>query len=177
MSRVVKVYSKALFDYAHELNALDKVSKDFEALKEIMSKSPEFQNFLSNPILPKQSFIETLSAIAEKMKFTDVVLKFLIVLVEQRRLRFLTEIVEEFDSLYQTEKGYIVAQVASCIPFNDMQLNSLRSILKEATGKNVLLKKRENPELLGGFVVSLHSFQADFSLKTQLNNLRSELES
>ncbi|ARN84449.1 ATP synthase F1 subunit delta [Candidatus Nucleicultrix amoebiphila] len=176
MSRAVKVYGKALFDYANELNALDEVSKDFESLRQLISESPDFQNFLSNPTFSKKNSIEVLKSIAESAQFTEVLLKLFILLAEQRRLNLLSDIIEEFHALYQSKKGYLMAQVTSSSPLQDKQVNSLQLILKEITGKQVLLKHQENPELLGGFVVSLNSLQADFSIKAQLNNLRSELE-
>ena len=100
-------YSRALFEVSQESNDLDKVENDVKNLKLIYDSNLEVRNFIKDPsqIITEQN--KLVSLISDKLNFSKNIQKFLLLLVEKRRIFFVNKIIESFLRLCSQKRGEI----------------------------------------------------------------------
>jgi F-type H+-transporting ATPase subunit delta len=106
----------------------------------------------------------------------DVVLdNFVKILAQAGDLNKYPEIEKEYHLLEMKEKGISSAEVTIA---KDMEINSaLINQLNEIIGGKIDIKKKVDEGIVGGVVVRVDDTLIDASIKTQLENLNSELKS
>ena len=99
----------------------------------------------------------------------------LMMLADRRRLKHLPEIAEAFERISERRSGRVRAEIVTATKLSDAYYQQLQSALKEATGKDVVLVRREDPSLIGGVVTTVGGRVFDGSLKNRLRELRAQL--
>jgi F-type H+-transporting ATPase subunit delta len=84
-------------------------------------------------------------------------------------------ILESFEEERSMDSGIFSAQVVSAFPMSELDLVSIKPLLKEKFGSDLKFSFDIDPTLLGGFVVSVKDKVLDFSLKGRLSGLRHTL--
>src|SRR5690606_9309893 len=96
---------------------------------------------------------------------------FLGVLVKNRRVVELPDVIRAFQSIAAAQRGEVTAEVASAHPLTDEQLSTLVQQLRAREGRMVMLKTCLTPDLLGGLVVTIGSKRIDSSIRSRLTTL------
>ncbi len=71
--------------------------------------------------------------------------------------------------------GLVTAEVTAASPLDERRKDRLRRALSQATGREVRLEVRVDPELIGGAIAKVGDLVFDGSLRTQLAQLRTNL--
>ena len=69
----------------------------------------------------------------------------------------------------------VTAEVTSARPLDPSQLSKITAALEKLSGKKVNVRRKEDPDLLGGVVAKVGDVVYDGSLRTQLRTIRDEL--
>ncbi len=174
MSRVAKRYTKAIFELAQEQKIIDVIEKDFVELGKLIGKSPEFADFLSNPLISEAKKISLLKEILNG-KIQELTLHFLELLASKRRLRVLPEIIEEFRQMMLESQNIVEGELISAVQLSAEQVKAIKERLQQALGKTVQLEQKVEPQIIGGFVVRVQDVVIDSSIRLQLEKLREKL--
>ena len=165
-------YAAALYAHADDLNALDAVVAEMDALGRLIDASPDLRRLLESPLIDVASATRAAMAVLQEQGFGKPVRDFVGVIAANRRLRALREIVNAFAALVAQRRGITTAHVASAHPLNDVQRQQLRARLIEAGYGNVNILEAVEPDLLGGLVVRIGARLYDTSLKSRLQRLQ-----
>jgi F-type H+-transporting ATPase subunit delta len=164
-------YAMALFQLALEKKALDTVASDIIKLAKLVEQSEDFSALLKNPVLDQDTKAKAVAAVAKKAKLHKLTANFLGVLVENRRLGYLSKIAASFLQIVADHRGEIKAEVISASRLTKTQADALKKKLKRRLGRDIAFEVTIDPGLLGGLRVKVGSRVIDNSLKTKLNNL------
>jgi F-type H+-transporting ATPase subunit delta len=164
-------YASALFELASEQGFVTAVETDLDKLGEALAASPDLAALIRNPEIGRDQAARAIDAVAGVLALSELTRHFLGVLAANRRLTKLPEMVRAFGVIAAAERGEISAEVTSAHPLSDDQLAALTERLKVREGREVKLKAKVDPELLGGLVVRIGSRQIDSSIRTRLNSL------
>jgi len=164
-------YASALYDLASEQKAVPAVESDLEKLGEAISQSAEFAGLIRNPQVSREAASAAMVGIGKVLKLSGLTQNFLGVLAGNRRLTALPDVVRAFATIAAAARGEVNAEVTSAHPLSADQLKALEAKLKAREGKDVKLKTKVDPEILGGLVVRIGSQQIDSSIRTRLNTL------
>jgi F-type H+-transporting ATPase subunit delta len=126
---------------------------------------------MSSPVLE----VEAKKAALEKM-FSDQVtpsfLNLLKLLADRQRIGLLDAVLERMLELYREQRNIALATVTSASSLNeDQQADLLKKIQAVAGTDNLELNLKVDPDLIGGFVVSVGSKVIDASLSGQVRRL------
>lgn len=102
-------------------------------------------------------------------------LRLIELLIKGKRFHLIDAIVEESKVLVESRMGLIRAEVRSAVPLGRSVLAKLKAELDRITGKDVIIDIEVTPELIGGLAIRIGDWVGDFSLKSNLRNLRKEL--
>lgn len=165
-------YAAALYAYADEKRALDRVVADMEALGRLIDASADFRRLLESPVFDLGLARKTALAVLDAEGCGKAVHDFVGVVASNRRLKNLRAIVAAFAELVAARRGVVTARVTSAHPLDDAQVNSLRARLIEAGFGNVAIERTVDPSLLGGLIVRVGARLYDSSLKSRLQRLQ-----
>jgi len=172
---VSRRYAKALVEIVKQDDRLDKVNDELKQINDIIIREPKLFNFLSNPAVSVAAKQEVLDAITQRSGVSELVAKFLNLLLEKDRFRFLNTVLFFYEELSYQIQNRLKVKVTSAYPLPDQQREEIIGKLKELTGKRVELTLEADPDLLGGLVAQVGSTIFDGSLKNQLLRIREEL--
>ena len=168
-------YANALADVVLEQGAAEPVRKQLAEFVRLYEESANLRNFLASPAVERETKHAVIEKLGARLGASKVIRNFLFVVIDNRRIHSLPEILESFERVLQQREGVAEAEVASAAEMNESQKASLMKTLERATGKKIVAKYSLKPELLGGAVVRIGDTIYDGSVRTQLNQLRARL--
>jgi F-type H+-transporting ATPase subunit delta len=99
------------------------------------------------------------------------------VLIDHRRVQFLSRITEQLEKELDARLGFAEAHVLSFRELGDAEKRALETQIAKVTGKKVRARFGLDPSLLGGAVVRVGSTIYDGSVKGQLEKIREAISS
>ncbi|HWP24233.1 MAG TPA: ATP synthase F1 subunit delta [Candidatus Binatia bacterium] len=167
-------YSKALFQLARESGAEEEIGQEIERFYAVFSSS-ELQPVLTNPAFNLETRKKILLQVAAAQQLSSLAGRFLSLLLDRGRLAHLGGIVSRYRRLLNENKGRIEAKMVSAGELEAAAVERLRARLGELSGKEVVLQKEVDPELLGGLLVELGGTIYDGSVRTQLDKMKQRI--
>ena len=161
-------YSRALFEVSQDSNELDKVENDVKNFKSIYDTNKEVKNFIKDPsqIIGEQNKLVNL--ISDKFNFSKNFQNFLLLLIEKRRIFFVSKINESFLRLCSKKRGEIKASLISSRELSQTELNDIETDLSKSIGSKLKFDYKVDKDLIGGLKLQLGSIMIDTSIKNKL---------
>jgi F-type H+-transporting ATPase subunit delta len=172
---VARRYAKALIRIGQEDGKYEAYGEELKAFGQLWEASPEFRDVMENPIYPKEQRRAIFEAVKEKMGLSPIMVNFIRLLIDKRRVGYLPEIIRCYEKLSDEVAGRLRATVTSAVPLDEASLKAIQEKLEEMTGRKVLLSVQEDPRLIGGVVTKIGDILYDGSIRTQLENLKETL--
>lgn len=170
-SAIPKTYAAA---FAGASSSLEEAEQELDSVLQILNIEPQFGDFFETPSVAREDKEKVLAKTFQG-KVSEITLNFLQVLLARGRFSFLPEIYEAFKEELDRKAGRIRAKVNSYPALDESQLAKLRDLLKEKFKSDFILEAKEDPSLIGGFVVRFHDLAIDSSMKSQLKKVRQAL--
>ena len=166
-------YAGALFELALEEKAVDSVKKDLEAFGALIGESADLNRLVRSPVFGVDEQLKAVSTILEKAGIKGLAADFIRVVITNRRLFALRNIISGYRALVAKYKGEISAQVTVAEKLSDAHLEALKSALTSVTGGKAMdLDVKIDPTIIGGLIVKVGSRMVDSSLRTKLNSIK-----
>lgn len=174
-SRAGRRYATALFELAQEQGVLEKVRDDLRKLVDVWNQSDELRSVAHNPQFGPDILRRLVGAFADRLNTHSLVKTTTQIMAERGRLDDLPSLGQSFQARLDRESGRVRAEIVSASHLSDSTVSELEKALREATGREIVVVRREDPSLIGGIVASVGSQLFDGSLRNQLRGLRNEL--
>jgi F-type H+-transporting ATPase subunit delta len=174
-STVAKRYATALYELAHEGNVVPRIAKDLSDLAVTWDNSEDLRRVFESPQFALDAKKALVKAIADKSAVHPLLRNTLMMLSDRRRLKFLPDIAEAFARIAERRAGRVRAEIITASKLPEAYYQQLQKTLAQATGKDVVLVRREDPSLIGGVVTRVGGRVFDGSIKNRLRELRSQL--
>jgi len=172
MASMAGRYAVALFELARDRRQLDQVERDLATLTRMLEESADLRRLVLSPVITADDQAKGLGALLAKAGIAGLAGNFVNLIVRNRRLFALADMIKAFRALLARERGEVNADVTSAHPLTPAQMQALSDTLRTTIGKNVRINTRVDPNLLGGLIVKVGSRMIDSSLRTKLNNLK-----
>lgn len=172
VSGVAKRYASALFDLAQEQKAVEATESDIATLEQLLSDSEDLMRLVKSPAFSAEEQIGAMSAVLDKAGIGGLTANFVKLVVSNRRLFALPDMLRGFHELAAAARGEVTADVVSAAELGDANVTALKAALKKAVGKDVKIHATVDPSLIGGLIVKVGSRMIDTSLRTRLNSLK-----
>ncbi len=173
---IAKRYAKAIFEIALEEGRLEDYGQELRDLVALFKEVPDFETILATPIYPEDVKVRTLNVVAEKSGMSPVMKRFLEILVEKQRVRFLEDIKDYYERLMDEHANVARAQVSAAVDLDETTLELIAESLGKIVGKKVVVEFHKDPELIGGVVARIGDLVLDGSVRTQLKNIKETLK-
>jgi len=178
MASVASTYARAFADVVFDAH-LD-AGRAIAGLRQIASlfnESVELRRVWENPAVPADQKRKLLDVIVQRDGIERPVRNLVAVLIDNRRLQFLTRIIEQLEKELDARLGFTEAQISSARELGDSEKRTLEAQIAKTTGKKVRASYGLDPSLLGGAVVRIGSTIYDGSVKGQLEKIKEAISS
>ena len=172
-STIARPYALAAFELAKEQNDLATWS-DMLGFAAVVVSDELMQDYISNPAIGQDTLTRLVVDVCGE-QLNEMGKNFVKVLVANKRLDILPEIVTLYNQHRADAERTVEAEVISAFPLSDAQKDSLIAGLKKRLGREVNLVSKVDENLLGGAIVRAGDLVIDGSVSGQLNKLATTL--
>ncbi len=175
---VASRYARALVELATRPGAgVDPytILSQFDAFEGALAASAGLRQLLLSPAIPAAEKRGLVTRLAEHLGLSDLVRRFLCVIIDHRRTNILSDIRDSFESLMDERLGVVRVGVTSAHELSPSQREALAAGLSRLTGKKARPAFSVDPELIGGVVAQIGSTIYDGSVRGRLNALKQKL--
>lgn len=168
---IAERYADALVNISKDgALTFDKISKDLNLIKDILSQSKDLEEFLTNPLIS----IEDKKGIIDKVFSGEVdvlIVNFLKVLVDKSRFLSFGEILESYNKALDDINNIKRINVTSAVKMSDEAQARLKDKLETKLKKKVILDLEISKDIIAGLVIKIGDNIIDMSLKHKLEDL------
>jgi F-type H+-transporting ATPase subunit delta len=153
-------YAKALVQIGSEDGLIDRFRDELTAVDRVFTEQKK----------------EIMKDLIAKVKCSELIGNFLLLLVDKNRVAFLDQIVHTYETLADEQSGIIRPLIKTAFALDAGQVSSIQSALEKKSGKKVIPQVTVDQSLLGGVVTQIGDTAFDSSVKTQLKRIQDILQ-
>jgi len=173
MAELVNRYAAALLDLSVESDKLEENIKAAEMLRDVL-RDKDCRTFLEHPHIQdweKHEFLEKLFA----GRISADLMGFLRLAVAKSREAVIVPTLDAFIEMGKKHMGELTAWVVSAAPLSEEKINSIKNILAKKLDKQVEIRHRVDPALIGGLYIHVNGRLIDYSVKNRLKMMKEVL--
>ena len=128
-------YATALFELARDQKSVDSIKADLDRFEAMLADSADLRRLVRSPVFSAGEQSKALGAVLDQAAISGISANFLKVLIANRRLFAVADVIRAFRALVAKFKGEATADVTVAETLNDRNLDALKAALKTVTGK------------------------------------------
>lgn len=169
-------YAKALFELGEKAGCLDLYSTQLASIIAVFNSHEQLRRFLFHPQVKAALKKDILAKIFGREN-DHIILNFLMLLVDRRRISGINTIWDEFRRLVNAARNVEEAEVTTAVALGERAKIALQQKLTQVTGKEIILHTKIDVAIVGGVIVRMGDKLVDGSVARQLLDLRRTLTS
>ena len=173
MEEIAQVYARSLFEVGKDRGNLDRVREELGEIADALESNRELSVFFFSPYFSteeKKSGLESVISDAD-----PIVVNFLELLVENRRMPVIFRVRRAFDRLWEEENKLLPVQITSAVELDSDVVERIGEEIGRQTGRRVELTAEVDPDVLGGIVLRVGNSILDASIRNRLEQLRKQV--
>ncbi len=175
VTKLARVYAKALLDLAKEQDKVEEVKADMDLVANVIKESRELSSTLSSPIVKADKKAAILKEIFNA-KVSEITMRFFDVVLNHGREGALQAIASAFHNMYLDLKGIEKVEVTTAYPLSAEEVKEISEKTASYTGKQVELVQKVDSSIVGGMVLRIRDQRYNGSLAHQLATLRRQFK-
>lgn len=161
----------AVSSYAAVLLTLDGVGEAVRSAKAAFNACPALSEALSNPTIPEAQKFSVIERVLPQELWN-----FFKVVCRNGQIDSISDIMTEYETLLRRQNQCVHAVVEYVTPLTDAQVSAMKNMICAKTGKpEVLLEMKQNPALVGGFVLHIGDETYDRSVRSAVQHMRKSM--
>jgi F-type H+-transporting ATPase subunit delta len=172
---VARRYAGALADIVTKSGEAGKIQTELKKWEELLNSNQQLFEVFSNPAITHDNKEKVLEGLLQKTKPAATTANFLRILLRNGRLTDLGAINKRFAGVLEERAGIMSGKVVSARLLSETEKKELQKSLEKMTGKSISLDFDIDPNIIGGVITQIGSTVYDGSVKTQLENLKTQL--
>lgn len=167
-------YARALFSYALEKKAEDTVFSEMKRLSDNLAQKPQLRATLDNPVVSTREKSELIK-LAAGATVSDAFVRFIQLVLHQKRENHLQTISLVYLDLYRKHKNISVGRLVTACPVDNATINKIKQLAQRNEKGTIEFVTEVDPKLGGGFVLYIGTYRLDASVASQLSRIKSQL--
>ena len=166
-------YANALYEAAAHDDAVDEVHLQLGAVLRLVRSNAPLRDAVLDDSVPAERRAASVRGVFSGLN--PAVVATLALLAERGNFDLLSRVVEEYGNVAEEKRGIVAVDVTTVVPLSDALRASIIDKLAADLGKNVVLREKVDPAIIGGIILDAHGQRIDASIASQLENARSVL--
>lgn len=167
-----KRYAQAVLSLARESKSLDAWQADLGTLNSLM-QDPKAEQFFASPRVSLREKLQLLDSAL--LSAQPEVRRLARILAERNRLGIVADLYRLYSEARLADQGIAIADVTTAEPLNDAERDVVAAQLKRLIGKDIELRTKTDPAIIGGIIARVGDQLIDGSVISRLRRLRARL--
>jgi F-type H+-transporting ATPase subunit delta len=173
---IARRYAHAVFELL-DSKARETLATECQGFVDAVEQDVDIAKFLRNMVFPVEMKAKVLLQVFPQSRENKVFSNFIEMITSRRREEMLPAFCEVFQERVDNEAGRARCVVTVARPVSEKTLNNVIETISKKVKKNLIIKTKTDPKLLGGFRAEVNGMVVDGSLRTQLDRLRDQIVS
>ena len=173
--RFARPYARAVMEVAQSPEETAQLRDELTTFEQVRKSSTDLQEMYANPGIDFDSKNKVTGAIAKRLGLSELAVRLLDVLIRNRRINDLSDIVAGLATMIREATGTVAAEVRSASKLSSKEEADLRAMLERKVGANVDVDITVDASLIGGFVAKIGSEVYDASVSGKIEKFRESL--
>lgn len=170
-----KRYASALLQLATESHAVDRIGRDLSEFAATWKQGRDLPAVFENPEFGVEIRRKIIRDIANQSGMNTLVKNMLLLLSDRRRMRYVLDVVEAYQTMAEERSGKVRAEVVTATDLPESYFIELAKTLQSVTGRQVRIVKKKDPAIIGGVITRIGDQVFDGSIRNRLIELKDEL--
>lgn len=174
-NEIARQYSKALYEIGLENDNLVNLLEEFKELWELINKNEN----LKEALFHQRVLVDEKERVFKRIfsdKLSEDMYKFMMLLIQKRRIYFLENIFKEFRKLIYKHENVITVKVTTAVEMSDTLRDKLKNKLNQFVDKKIEMKEVCDPDIIGGMIIKIGDYLIDGSIKNKLESLEEQIK-
>lgn len=176
MSRFGRSYAEAFLESAPSGYDVEGFLAKASALRRAVSDDARLKAFFGAPAIPADVKRKVLQDLVARVGLDDFGGRFFNVILKNRRIGSLSEILSALSEAYDRRRGIVEAQVSVAAPIGDTEKQKIETALSRQVGKRIRLRIAVDPKILAGFVARVGSEVFDASAARAIEKFQEDVK-
>jgi len=173
--RFARPYARAVMEVAQSPEEAAQLRDELTTFEQVRKSSTDLQEMYANPGIDFDSKNKVTGAIAKRLGLSELAVRLLDVLIRNRRINDLSDIVAGLATMIREVTGTVAAEVRSASKLSSKEEADLRAMLERKVGAKVDVDITVDDSLIGGFVAKIGSEVYDASVSGKIEKFRESL--
>jgi F-type H+-transporting ATPase subunit delta len=173
-SKIAVRYVKALYLLALEKDKLDRIHADIVLINQVLKDYIQLNQYLISPVVRPSRKLALIREVFSG-SIDSVTLNFLSLLIRNKRENHLEDIIRRFFDVYREHKGIKAATIITAVTLDDKTREKFLTLLSSIYKTSIELQTKQEPGIIGGFVLKVEDQQYDASVATGLKKMKTAL--
>lgn len=167
---ISKSYAQALMDLLKSNNiSIESSINDLKEIKTIIDDK-SINNFLLHPAIKTEEKEEIMKNSLKE--FNDTIVSFILVLLNNKRINSLGDIISSIQAIDDEEKGVLRVKIISTSELSEGYYQKIIKVLEANYNKKIIGNMEIDPNLLGGIKVLINGSVIDDTLLNKLKSIK-----
>ncbi|MEE0109807.1 MAG: ATP synthase F1 subunit delta [Oscillospiraceae bacterium] len=171
MTEVGSVYGESLYELAKDESLGKLIGEQLAVLQQSFRQEPDFIRLLSSPSLIKAERCQILDD-SFRGSVHPYLLNFLKILTEKGYMRHFSDCCDAYTEHYDQDNGILRVTAVTAVALSPEQAGKLTQKLSRITGKEIALRNRIDPAVLGGVRLDYDGQRLDDTVSHRMDAIR-----
>lgn len=171
MTEVGSVYGESLYELAKDESLTKLIGEQLAVLQASFRQEPDFIRLLSSPNLTKAERCQILDN-SFRGSVHPYLLNFLKILTEKGYMRCFSDCCDAYTEHYDQDNGILRVNAVTAVALSPAQTDKLTQKLSRITGKEIVLRNRIDPAVLGGVRLDYDGQRLDDTVSHRMDTIR-----
>lgn len=172
---LIKRYTLGLVNALKDEREYAMVSQDLAQFFKLLSSHKELAGLLASPFIQAKKKYDVIKEVLAASSFAEKTSRFILLLMEHKRLNLLPDILQTLPVFWQEKKGVATFEVSSVVALSEGQKERLKKQLEQLEKKRVYLRYKIDSDLIAGLFLKKGNIVYDASVKGHLEKLKEKI--
>ena len=166
-------YAKALLAFANEAGVASSVYGEAMSLNNHWRTIDMLGDMVEIPVVKDADKLRVLVQ-ASGSSPTEVMRKFLALVLKEKREKYLPYILHSFINLYRKQEKIRVGKLITAVPMAEEEVNRIRKIVVDRAGGTAEFTTKVDPSIEGGFIFEINTYRLNASVADQMRRIKQQ---
>ena len=166
-------YARALLMFDNEAGVAPQVYQEALTLRKSFREVPELKSALEKPVMTRENKSKVLMQAAGG-EITKQMQKFLELVLNEKREKYLVGINQAFIDLYRKQEKIRVGKLTTAVPIAPEEVERIRRMVVDSAGGTAEFSTKVDPSIEGGFIFEINTYRLNASVADQMRRIKQQ---
>ena len=161
-------YAKALILIAKN-NGLKQIQDDFQSFVKLIETNKDLKKIINNPLINVAKKSAILEKVCKANKAQKIFLGFVTTLTKHNKIVLIEKVFSQFNKLIDIREGFTEVHLTTSTKLENEKSKQIEKMISQKINCKVKLRKKVDPQIIGGIIIQIDSYMIDNSIKSKLS--------